>query len=73
MFDEEFYDYDIKDQNGKRLGHDVDSDLRSLSKFIGFDIQDILYQMREKGELTKTVSITLRRYPEDEAVDSKEA
>lgn len=65
MFDEEFYDYDIKDQNGKRLGHDVDDDLRSLAKFIGWDIQDILVQMREKGELIRTVSITLRRYPED--------
>lgn len=65
MFSEDFYDYDIKDQDGKRLGHDVDDDLRSLSKFIGFDIQDILVQMREKGELIKTVSITLRRYPED--------
>lgn len=67
MFNEEFYDYDIKDQDSKRLGHDVDDDLRSLSKFIGFDIQDILVQMRENGELIKTVSITLRRYPEDEA------
>ena len=67
MFDEEFYDYDIKDQDGKRLGHDVDDDLRSLSKFIGFDIQDILVQMRENGELIRTVGITLRRYPEDEA------
>ena len=66
MFSEEFYDYDIKDQDGKRLGHDVDDDLRSLSKFIGFDIQDILVQMRENGELIRTVSITLRRYPEDE-------
>ena len=65
MFNEEFYDYDIKDQDGKRLGHDVDDDLRSLSKFIGFDIQDILVQMRENGELIRKVSITLRRYPEE--------
>lgn len=66
MFDEDFYDYDIKDQDGKRLGHDVDDDLRSLSKFMGFDLQDLMMQMREKGELIKTVTITIRRYPEDE-------
>jgi len=66
MFNEDFYDYDIKDQDGKRLGHDVDDDLRSLSKFMGFDLQDLMMQMREKGELIKTVTITIRRYPEDE-------
>ena len=73
MFDEEFYDYEIRNSEGKRIASDVDSDLRSLSRFIGFDVQDIIIQMREKGELIKTVSITIRRYPEDEAVDSEEA
>ena len=72
MFEEEFYDYTVKSSEGKRLGYDVDNDIKRLARFVGFDIMDLLYQMREQGKEEMTVTLTLRRYPEDEGVECSE-
>ena len=66
MFDEDFYDYTIKTAEGKRVAYDVDSDIRSISKFLGFDVQELFWKMKENNENELTLTITLRRYPEND-------
>ena len=65
MFNEEFYSYDIK-SNGKRVAYNLDCDARIMGKFAGYDIMDLFRQMADEGLLEKTVTITLKRYPEDD-------
>ena len=64
MFDEEFYSYEIKDD--KRIAYNLDCDARIMGKFAGYDIMDLFRQMIDEGLLEKTVTITLKRYPEDD-------
>ena len=71
MFTEDFYSYDIR-SNGKRVAYNLDSEPRMVGKYAGFDIMDLLMEMREQGLEEVTLTITLRRYPEDEAIECSE-
>ena len=71
MFTDEFYSYDIK-SNGKRVAYNLDSEPRYLGKFCGFDIAELFAEMISEDLKEVTLTITLRRYPEDEAVEYSE-
>ena len=71
MFTDEFYSYDIR-SNGKRVAYNVDSEPRLIGKFAGYDIMELFTEMIEEGLEEVTLTVTLRRYPEDEAVKCQE-
>lgn len=67
-YSDEFYSYDIK-SNGKRVAYNLDCDARFVGKFCGYDIAELLMEMADEGQTEVTLTVTLRRYPEDEIVE----
>lgn len=64
-FTDEFYSYDIR-SNGKRVAYNVDSEPRYIGKFAGYDIAELFAEMIDEGLTEVQLTITLKRYPEDE-------
>ena len=70
-FDEEFYSYHIK-SNGKTVAYNLDCDARFVGKFAGFDIAELYEQMVDEGLTELNLTLTLKRYPEDEGIECSE-
>ena len=64
-FNDEFYSYDIR-SNGKRVAYNVDSEPRYIGKFAGYDIAELFTEMIDEGLEEVTLTVTLKRYPEND-------